>query len=105
LALSNPTLPEITDGYEIQLHHSPGHDHPPLRTFFLQAFPDEETDEYALWFGTLLEQHPSLESIIESARRFGYEIEGLSQNTIIAMTKEAGTPTPPSLGERLGLVR
>ena len=26
LALSNPTLPEITDGYEIQLHHSPGHD-------------------------------------------------------------------------------
>ncbi len=29
---------------------------------------------------------------------FGYEIEGLSQNAIIAMTKEAGTPTPPSLG-------
>ena len=26
LALSNPTLPEITDGYEIQLHHSLGHD-------------------------------------------------------------------------------
>ncbi|MGO4486737.1 hypothetical protein, partial [Rhizobium sp. 2TAF27] len=26
LALSNPTLPEITDGYEIQLHHSMGHD-------------------------------------------------------------------------------
>ncbi|CAD7053692.1 integrase [Pseudorhizobium halotolerans] len=27
---------------------------PPLRTFFLQAFPDEQTDQYALWFGTLL---------------------------------------------------
>ena len=26
LALSNPTLPEITDGHEIQLQHSPGHD-------------------------------------------------------------------------------
>ncbi|WP_191969692.1 hypothetical protein [Neorhizobium galegae] len=26
LVLSNPTLPEITDGYEIQLHHSLGHD-------------------------------------------------------------------------------
>jgi len=26
LALSNPTLPEITDGYETQLHHSMGHD-------------------------------------------------------------------------------
>jgi hypothetical protein len=29
LALSNPTLPEITDGYEIQLHHSLGHDRHP----------------------------------------------------------------------------
>jgi len=27
LVLSNPTLPEITDGYEIKLHHSLGHDH------------------------------------------------------------------------------
>jgi len=26
LVISNPTLPEITDGYEIQLHHSMGHD-------------------------------------------------------------------------------
>lgn len=26
LVLSNPTLPEITDGYEIQLHHAKGHD-------------------------------------------------------------------------------
>jgi len=25
LVISNPTLPEITDGYEIQLHHSMGH--------------------------------------------------------------------------------
>ena len=38
---------------------------PPLRTFFLQAFPDEETDEYALWIGTILKQHPRLESILE----------------------------------------
>jgi len=26
LDLSNPTLPEITDGYEIQLHHALGRD-------------------------------------------------------------------------------
>lgn len=101
--MSRYTVTVKTDG-ETDENAVIGYD-PPLRTFFLQAFPDEETDEYALWFGTLLEQHPSLESIIESARRFGYEIEGLSQNAIIAMTKEAGTPTPPSLGERLGLVR
>lgn len=101
--MSRYTVTVKTDG-EADENAVIGYD-PPLRTFFLQAFPDEETDEYALWFGTLLEQHLSLESIIESARRFGYEMEGLSQNAIIAMTKEAGTPTPPSLGERLGLVR
>ncbi|PZR75900.1 MAG: hypothetical protein DI537_44675 [Stutzerimonas stutzeri] len=101
--MSRYTVTVKTDG-ETDENAVIGYD-PPLRTFFLQAFPDEETDEYALWFGTLLEQHQSLESIIESARRFGYEIEGLSQNAIIAMTKEAGIPTPPSLGERLGLVR
>lgn len=101
--MSRYTVTVKTDGETDENAVIGGYD-PPLRTFFLQAFPDEETDEYALWFGTLLEQHQSLESIIESARRFGYEIEGLSQNAIIAMTKEAGTPTPPSLGERLGLV-
>lgn len=100
--MSRHTVTVKTDG-ETDENAVIGYD-PPLRTFFLQAFPDEETDEYALWFETLLEQHQSLESIIESARRFGYEIEGLSQNAIIAMTKEAGAPTPPSLGERLGLV-
>jgi hypothetical protein len=29
LALNNPTLPEITDGYETKLHHAPGHDRKP----------------------------------------------------------------------------
>ena len=101
--MSRYTVTVKTDG-ETDENAVIGYD-PPWRTFFLQAFPDEETDEYALWFGTLLEQHPSLESIIESAHRFGYEIEGLPQNVIIAMTKEAGIPMPPSLGERLGLVR
>jgi hypothetical protein len=37
LALSNPTLPEITDGYEIQLHHSMGHD--PVKPFCSSTGP------------------------------------------------------------------
>ncbi|CUX72163.1 MULTISPECIES: hypothetical protein [Agrobacterium] len=78
---------------------------PPLRSFFLTAFPDEETDESALWLGGFLEEYPSLEILIETARAKGYEVSGLSHETIVAMTKEAGTPTPPSVGERLGLVR
>jgi hypothetical protein len=39
LAISNPTLPEITYGYEIQLHHSKGHDPPTA----LEAAPGERT--------------------------------------------------------------
>ncbi|KAA9382405.1 transposase [Neorhizobium galegae] len=38
LALSNPTLPEITDGYETQLHHSLGHD---------QVFSENPADVHA----------------------------------------------------------
>ncbi|XNO40702.1 hypothetical protein ACL2DZ_00020 (plasmid) [Sinorhizobium meliloti] len=59
--------PESTIGYDR-----------PLRTFFLQAFPDQETDECALWLGTFLEEYPSLESIIECARAQGYEVHGLA---------------------------
>src|SRR5690606_19210698 len=33
LVLSNPTLSEITDGYEIQLHHGTGHDRIESLTF------------------------------------------------------------------------
>ncbi|AWI62488.1 hypothetical protein [Sinorhizobium fredii] len=56
--------PEATNGYDR-----------PLRTFFLQAFPDPETDESALWLGAF----PTLESIIEAARAQGYEVRGLTR--------------------------
>ncbi|GAK73136.1 hypothetical protein RRU01S_31_00700 [Agrobacterium rubi TR3 = NBRC 13261] len=78
---------------------------PPLRTFFLQAFPDEATDACALWLGGFLEEYRSLESIIDAARSEGYEVHGLNHDVIIALTKEGGTPTRPSIGERLGIVR
>lgn len=78
---------------------------PPLRTFFLQAFPDPETDACALWLGGILHEFPSLEAILEMARSRGFEIRGLGQDAIVAMTKEAGVQTPPSVGERVGIVR
>ncbi|WP_245435138.1 hypothetical protein [Rhizobium anhuiense] len=71
----------------------------------MQAFPDRETDECALWLGGFLEEYPSLEAIIEAARVQGYEVHGLTREMILAMIKEAGPPSPPSLGERLGIVR
>lgn len=48
-SIDNPTLPEITDGYEIQLHHSMGHDPPPVRLMFGDERPyytlDDETTQ------------------------------------------------------------
>jgi hypothetical protein len=78
---------------------------PPLRTFFLQALPDPETDACALWLGGILHEFPSLEGVVEMARSGGFEVRGLRQDAIVAMTKEAGAQTPPSIGERLGIVR
>jgi hypothetical protein len=78
---------------------------PPLRTFFLQAFPDEATDACAPWLGGFLEEYPSLESIIDAARSERYEVHGLTHDVIIALTKEGETPPPPSVGKRLGIVR
>jgi hypothetical protein len=95
---------EITNGNKTDEQGTIGFD-PPLRTFFLQGFPHPETDECALWFGAFLEEYPTLQSIIEKARAAGYEVRGLSQEMMVAMIKESGKPTPPSLGERLGIVR
>ena len=78
---------------------------PPLRTFFLHAFVNEETDEPELWLGTLLEEYPSLESIVEAARQSGYEVSGLQHEAILSMTKEAGQQHAPSIAERHGFVR
>jgi hypothetical protein len=86
--------PEATIGYDR-----------PLRTFFLQAFPDPTTDECALWLGAFLEEYSTLESIVEAARTQGYEVRGLTREMMLAMIKESGPPHPPSVGERLGLVR
>lgn len=76
---------------------------PPLRTFFLQAFMDGGFRE--IWLGTLLEEFTSLEAITEEARAQGYEIADMPKATIIEMTKLAAQPHPPSIGERLGIVR
>lgn len=90
---------QITNGTETDEEGTIGYDRP-LRTFFLQAFPDPETDECAF-----IEEYPTLESIIEAARARGYEVRGLTREMMREMLKEAGPPHPPSLGERLGIVR
>lgn len=92
----------VTNGPETDLEATIGYD-PQMQTFCLQAFPDAETDEYALCLGTCFEEFPTLESIIAKARSVGFDIGELSHDTSMAMLKEAGPLYPPNLAERLGL--
>lgn len=78
---------------------------PPLRTFFLQGFEtDDEFGTPEIWLGTLLEEFPTLEGIIEAARRDGYEVCGLAHADMIAMLAQAGQKYEPSIAERLGFI-
>ncbi|PZV38860.1 hypothetical protein [Mesorhizobium kowhaii] len=51
---------------------------PPLRTYFLQAFPHEETDEPALWLGTRDRAFETLEDLRHAAISHGYDFMPLS---------------------------
>ncbi|RUW59059.1 hypothetical protein [Mesorhizobium sp. M4B.F.Ca.ET.049.02.1.2] len=50
---------------------------PPLRTYFLQAFPHEETDEPALWLGTADRAFEALEDLRQAAISQGYDFMAL----------------------------
>ncbi|GEO87240.1 hypothetical protein ASC75_19365 [Aminobacter sp. DSM 101952] len=91
----------VTKGGKTDRHAVIGFD-PPLRTFFLQAFMGKSRE---IWLGTVLEEFLSLEALTEGARSQGYEIEDISRETIIEMTKLAAQPHAPRIGERLGIVR
>ncbi|MER9632101.1 MULTISPECIES: hypothetical protein [unclassified Mesorhizobium] len=51
---------------------------PPLRTYFLHAFPHEETDEPALWLGTRDRAFEALEDLRHAAISQGYDFMELS---------------------------
>ncbi len=51
---------------------------PPLRTYFLQAFPHEETDEPGLWLGTHDRAFETLEDLHRAAIAHGYDFMPLS---------------------------
>lgn len=78
---------------------------PPLRTFFLQGYEtDDDFETPEIWLGTLLEEFPTLESIIEAERRDGYEVCGLDHAHMIAMLAQAGQKYEPPIAERLGFI-
>ena len=78
---------------------------PPLRTFFLQGFEsDDDFGTPEIWLGTLLEEFPTLEGVIEAARRQGYVVRGLERADMIALLAEAGHDYEPSIAEKLGFI-
>ncbi len=46
---------------------------PPLRTFFLQAFPHDVTDDPALWVGTYDHEFETLDSLHHAVLAEGYD--------------------------------
>ncbi|MER8383812.1 hypothetical protein [Mesorhizobium sp. M0195] len=50
----------------------------PLRTYFLQAFPHEETDEPRLWLGTRDRAFEALDDLRHAAIAHGYDFMPLS---------------------------
>ena len=79
---------------------------PPLRTYFVQAFPDPETEEPALWLGTRLEQYPTLPRLLDALAAQGCAItSGLTDEIVAAMVEEASRPPFRSVAERYGLLK
>jgi len=54
----------------------------PLQTFFLQAFPDEEGDDLALWLGTQYRAHETLSDLRAAAIAKGYDFIPMSSATL-----------------------
>lgn len=69
---------------------------PPLRTFFLQAFPHEETDDPALWLGTYDLEFDSLSGLHRAALAEGYDFTplpvGIAEQLTADKAREAGRP-------------
>lgn len=77
--------PEAVIGYD-----------PPLRTFFLQAFPHEVTDDPSLWLGTFDQEFRSLAALHAAALAEGYDYMPLPEHIAAQLardqTQEAGRP-------------
>ncbi|MBZ9709846.1 hypothetical protein LB543_24365 [Mesorhizobium sp. ESP7-2] len=68
---------------------------PPLRTYFLQAFPHEETDEPALWLGTRDHAFEALEDLRHAAISHGYDFMPLPHSVAIKLVEDQKTGNRP----------
>ncbi len=69
--------PEAAIGYD-----------PPLRTFFLQAFPDESGDNLALWLGTSDREYETIDALHAAARSRGFEFMPLPEDVALQLAND-----------------
>ena len=88
--------PDATIGYD-----------PPLRTFFLQAFPDETGDDLALWLGTSDREYETIEALQTAARSRGYSFMPLREAIALLLVADLAQEAdlPPHDGPLAALLR
>ena len=69
---------------------------PPLRTFFLQAFPDESGDDLGLWLGTSDREYETIDALHTAARSRGFDFMPLPEDVALLLAddfaKDAARP-------------
>lgn len=76
---------------------------PPLRTYFLQAFPHEVTDEPALWLGTRDHAFEALDELHHAAVAHGYDFMPLPPEVASKLTE--GKAIASNRPQRAGILR
>mgnify|MGYP001076725088 FL=1 len=72
---------------------------PPLRTFFLQAFPDESGDDLALWLGTRDREYETVDALYAAARSRGFDFLPLPEDVALQLADDfAKDERPPNDG-------
>lgn len=69
---------------------------PPLRTLFVQAFPDESGDDLALWLGTRVREYETVDALHSAALARGFDFMPLPEDVSLQLAddlaKEADRP-------------
>ncbi|AZO22584.1 hypothetical protein EN817_24040 [Mesorhizobium sp. M3A.F.Ca.ET.174.01.1.1] len=60
---------------------------PPLRTLFLQAFPEESGDDLALWLGTSDCEYETLDALHAAARSRGFDFMPLPDDVALLLVE------------------
>lgn len=79
----------------------------PLRTFFLQAFPDESGDDLALWLGTSDREYETVDALHAAVLSRGYSFMPLPEDVALLLVADLAEEAdrPPHDGPLAVLLR